>query len=62
MIAKLSVALLLLCVSAAQPSGYGAPMTYGHPMTYAAPSYDDSYDVSDVVNSIEVLSVEANFV
>jgi len=47
MIAKLSIALLVLGVVAAQPSGYGAPMTY------AAPSYDaPSYDVSDVVNSL----------
>ena len=62
MIAKLSIALLLLGVSAAQPTGYGAPMTYGHPMTYAAPSYDaPSYDVSDVVNLLESLSVESNF-
>ena len=54
MIAKLSIALLVLGVVAAQPTGYGAPMTYGQPMTYAAPSYDaPSYDVSDVVNSFE---------
>ena len=58
MIAKLSIALLVLGVSAAQPTGYGAPMTYGHQMTYEAPSYDapsydaPSYDVSDVVNSL----------
>ena len=59
MIAKLSIALLVLGVVAAQPTGYGAPMTYGQPMTYAqpmtyeAPSYDaPSYDVSDVVNSL----------
>ena len=48
MIAKLSIALLVLGVVAAQPTGYGAPMTYGQPMTYAAPSYD----VSDVVNTL----------
>ena len=53
MIAKLSIALLVLGVVAAQPSGYGAPMTYGHQMTYEAPSYDaPSYDISDVVNSL----------
>ena len=53
MIAKLSIALLVLGVVAAQPTGYGAPMTYGQPMTYAAPSYDaPSYDISDVVNSL----------
>ena len=58
MIAKLSIALLVLGVVAAQPSGYGAPMTYGQPMTYAAPSYAapsydaPSYDISDVVNSL----------
>ena len=59
MIAKLSIALLVLGVVAAQPTGYGAPMTYGQPMAYAqpmtyeAPSYDaPSYDVSDVVNSL----------
>jgi len=53
MIAKLSIALLVLGVVAAQPTGYGAPMTYGQPMTYEAPSYDaPSYDISDVVNSL----------
>ena len=58
MIAKLSIALLVLGVVAAQPTGYGAPMTYGQPMTYAAPSYAapsydaPSYDISDVVNSL----------
>ena len=53
MIAKLSIALLVLGVVAAQPTGYGAPMTYGQPMTYDAPSYDaPSYDISDVVNSL----------
>jgi hypothetical protein len=52
MIAKLSIALFLLGVSAAKAGNHGAPMNYGHPMTYAAPSYDDSYDVSDVVNSL----------
>jgi hypothetical protein len=59
MIAKIATVLsLILSFSAAQPTGYGAPMTYGHPMTYAAPSYSapsyaaPSYDVSDVVNSL----------
>ena len=58
MIAKLSIALLVLGVVAGQPTGYGAPMTYGQPMTYAAPSYAapsydaPSYDISDVVNSL----------
>ena len=54
MIAKITtVVSLILSFSAAQPSGYGAPMTYGHQMTYEAPSYDaPSYDVSDVVNSL----------
>ena len=54
MIAKITtVVSLILSFSAAQPSGYGAPMTYGHQMTYEAPSYDaPSYDISDVVNSL----------
>ena len=59
MIAKITtVVSLILSFSAAQPSGYGAPMTYGHHMTYEAPSYDapsydaPSYDISDVVNSL----------
>jgi len=60
MIAKLSITLLLLGVSAAQPTGYGAPMTYGQsmtyaqPMTYAAPSYAaPSYDVHDVTKIVD---------
>jgi hypothetical protein len=59
--AILSLVVCFSALVAAAPTDYGMgydhPMTYTQPMTYAAPSYD----VSDVVNSLESLSVESNF-
>ena len=67
-VAKMNAILcLVVCFSAlvaAAPTdydmGYDHAMTYAQPMTYAAPSYAaPSYDVHDVVSSIDSCEVNS---